>query len=301
MKNLKKLFGGTDLNWPKLLAFAIASGVYTALVSILPQVRDTSLHTIAVSFEIWIFFGLVIIMNAGSNMDSALKCFVFFLVSQPLVYLLQVPFSAEGWHIFRYYKYWFIWTVLCLPMGYIGYYLKKDKWWGYPILLPMIVLTAISYSQYLSYFTFCRPYYALISVFCAGAMLLYPNVLFNDKRIKKAGTAVSALLIAGLTAAAALNPHTYSTELLASVDGADITKEYRASLADDKYGSVSVDYYDSIGTYMLHADFRKKGNTELVITTPDGAEKIYDLAIGLNSYELREKQPAVPGHGNGTD
>lgn len=289
MKKYNKIFGGIDLSWSKLLIFAIAAGVYTALMSIIPQVKDTSLHTVAVSFEVWILFGLFIIMNAKSNTDSAFKCFVFFLISQPLVYLLQVPFSTQRWNLFQYYKPWFIWTILCLPMGYIGYYIKKDKWWGYIILFPMIVLTASSYSQYLSYFTYCYPYYMLISVFCAAAMILYPNVLFSGKKIKKAGTAISLLLIVGITVMTVIHPYRYSTEILSSVDGADITNEYQASLADSKYGDASVEYFEEIDAYMVHADFKKKGKSELVIKTPDGTTKRFDLIIELYRYEINEK------------
>ncbi len=289
MQKIKKLFGDMDLSWPKILIFAIAAGIYTALVCIFPQVKDTSLHTIAVSFEVWVLFGIFIIMNSKSNMDSALKCFVFFLISQPLVYLLQVPFSSQGWSLFQYYKYWFIWTVLCLPMGYIGYYIKKDKWWGYIILLPMILLTASSYRLYLSYFIYCYPYYILISVFCAAAMLIYPNVLFNNKIIKTVGTAVSALLIIVLTVITFIDPLKYSTEILSTVDGKDITNEYQVSLADDNYGDVSVEQSEWGDSYMVHADFKKKGKTELIVNIPDGTTKRYDLIIELFSYEINEK------------
>ena len=112
MRILKKLFGGINLTWPKLLIFAVASGVYTALVSIIPQLKDTSLHTIAVTFEVWILLGIFIIMNSKSNLDAALKSFVFFLISQPLIYLIQVPFYDRGWEIFMYYPYWLKITVL---------------------------------------------------------------------------------------------------------------------------------------------------------------------------------------------
>ena len=289
MEKIKKLFGGIKLSWTKIVIFAIAAGIYTALVCIFPQVNDTSLHTIAVSFEVWILFDIFIIMNSKSNMDAALKCFVFFLISQPLVYLLQVPFSSEGWGLFYYYKKWFILTILCLPMGYIGYYIKKDKWWGYLILLPMIFLTAGSYRLYLSDFTFCYPYYILISVFCAAAMLIYPNVLFNNKQIKTVGTAVSALLIIVFTVITFINPLRYPTDLLSTVDGKDITEEYQVSLADDKYGDVSIEYIEGAGCYMVRADFKKKGQTELIINTPDGTTKRYDLNIELFSYEIKEK------------
>lgn len=289
MKNFKKLFGCINLTWPKIVIFAIVTGVYTALVSIVPQLSDTSLHTIAVTFEVWILFGIFIIINAKSNIDSALKCFVFFLISQPLVYLLQVPFSFQGWGLFQYYKYWFIWTILCLPMGYIGYNIKKDKWWGYIILFPMILLTASSYYNYLSYFTFCYPYYILISIYCVAVMLIYPNVLFKNKKIKTVGTVISALIIVVLTVIIFINPLRYSTEILSTVEGIEITNEYQVSLADDKYGDVSVEYSESLDKYMVHADFKKKGKTELIVKTPDDKIKKYDLKIELFSYEIKEK------------
>lgn len=289
MKKIKKIFGNINLGWTKVIIAAVVAGAYTALMATLPQVQETSLHTIVATFEVWIFLGILIIMNSKSNIDSALKCFVFFLISQPLVYLLQVPFNRLGWGLFQYYKIWFIWTLLCLPMGYIGYYIKKDKWWGYIILLPMIMLTANSYKQYLSYFTYCYPYFILISFFCAAIMIIYPNVLFNNKKIKTVGTVISAVLIVGITIMVIINPLRYSTEILNTVDGKNITNEYQVSLTDDIYGDVSVEYFESIESYMVHADFKKKGKTELVIKTPDEKIKRYDLIIKMYSYEINEK------------
>ena len=68
-------------------------------MALIPQARDTSFADISTTFEWWILFGTIIIMNSKSNLDSALKCIVFFLISQPLVYLVQVPFSDLGWGI----------------------------------------------------------------------------------------------------------------------------------------------------------------------------------------------------------
>ena len=181
---LKKAFGGLNLTWLKVIVAAVSAGVFTAAMAIIPGLHYTSFIAITVTFEVWILFGILIIMNSRSNLDSALKCFVFFLISQPLVYLLQVPFSKLGWGLFGYYKYWFLWTVLCFPMGFIGYYMKKGKWWGYLILLPMIVLTAYSYLTYFSYFLFSRPRYILISLFCICMMILYPIAIFEKKAIR---------------------------------------------------------------------------------------------------------------------
>ena len=263
-------------------------GVYTALMAIIPQLRYTSFHTITATLEVWIFIGILIIMNAESPKDSALKCFVFFLISQPLIYLLQVPFSWQGWGLFRYYGFWFGLTVLCLPMGYIGYFIKKDKWWGYLILLPMILLTAGSYASYLRTFTFYAPKYLLICLFCAGAMILYPLALFGDKRIRAVGAAVSGAILVGLTVLVMLNPYTYSTELTGSIDGNPVTEDYKVSLKDGRFGDVSIRRAEPGGPYLIHADFKKAGKTVLTVETPEGETKEYELTIEMNTYKLNE-------------
>lgn len=291
MTKLKKIFGGINLTWPKVIIMAVVAAIYTAAVAIIPALQETSLHTIAVSFEVWILIGIFIIMNSKSNLDAALKCFVFFLISQPLIYLLQVPFSRMGFGLFGYYTQWFIWTIVCFPMGFLGYFIKKDKWWGYIILLPMIALTALSYYQYLTCFSFCYPFYIAISAFCAVMMLLYPNLLFSNKIIKMVGTIVSVLIIAAISIYVALNPYTYSTEILNidKIEGKEISKVYMVSLADEKYGAVSIDYFESVEAYMIHADFKKSGTTELIVKTPDNKTKTYNLTIGMYSYKCDEK------------
>lgn len=75
---MKKLFGGIDLTWKKLIIFAIIAGVYTAIMALLPITADTSFRDIAIQFECWILFGIIIICNSKNPKDSALKCFVFF-------------------------------------------------------------------------------------------------------------------------------------------------------------------------------------------------------------------------------
>ena len=176
---LNRYFGGINLTWPKLIIAAVIAGVFTAVMALIPALHYTSFIAITVTFEVWILFGILIIMNSKSNLDAGLKCFIFFLISQPLMYLIQVPFSELGWGLFGYYKFWFLWTLLCFPMGCIGYYMKKGKWWGCLFLLPMIVLTAYSFLGYFSDFLFSMPRYILISVFCAAAMILYPVVIFE--------------------------------------------------------------------------------------------------------------------------
>ena len=289
MSKAKKLFGGLNLTWPKLILAAVIAGIFTAIVATVPALHYTSFHAIAVTFEVWILFGILIIMNSKSNLDSALKCFIFFLISQPLAYLLQVPFSSMGWGLFGYYKYWFIWTILCLPMGYIGYYMKKGKWWGYLILLPMVAWTASSYLTYFSDFLFYMPRFILICIFCVCAMILYPVLIFEDKKIRMAGAAIGAVIVIVITVVVLLNPPRYSTLIMDSSEDHTFDDTYEVSLADEAYGDVEIIYLDDIQDYVVQADFKKAGKTVFILEAPNGETKEYDLSIEIDGYEITKR------------
>ena len=75
--NMKKLFGEINLTWKKLIIFAIITGIYTAIMAMIPITKETSFRDIAIQLEWWILFGIIIITNSKSHLDSALKCLVF--------------------------------------------------------------------------------------------------------------------------------------------------------------------------------------------------------------------------------
>ncbi len=179
---MKKLFGEIDLTWKRLFLFAVITAVYTAVMAILPITKDTSFRDIAVTLEWWILFGVIIISNSKSPKDSSLKCFLFFLISQPLIYLFQVPFSSQGWHLFSFYKYWFIWTLLTIPMGYIGYYIKKDNILSVIILLPMLGLLSILGIGFMESALTSFPHHLLSSIFCFAAIIWMILGIFHKKK-----------------------------------------------------------------------------------------------------------------------
>lgn len=194
MERIKKIFGGIELTWKKLIIFAIIAGAYTAIMAMLPIAKDTSFADITISFEVWILFGIFIIMNSKSAKDSALKCFVFFLISQPLVYLIQDVINHNNLFL-TYYRFWIVWTIGTFPMGFIGYLMKKDKWWGLVILTPMLIFLGIHYSGFLNQTIYSFPYHLLSTMFCFITLLLYPICIFNNKKVKTAGIIISALII----------------------------------------------------------------------------------------------------------
>ena len=197
-----KIFGGVNLTWGRLVIFAVAMGIFTALMALLPIAEDTSFADIAISFEVWILFGIFIIMNSKSATDSALKCFVFFLISQPLVYLIQVPFSDAGFGLFRYYGYWFLWTLATPVMGFIGYFLKKDRWWGILILLPVLILLGFCFESYLQALIFDFPHHLLSTVFCFLSIMIYSMCIFKNQKVKIVSIIVGILIVLVMTVSA---------------------------------------------------------------------------------------------------
>ncbi|MCR5134109.1 MAG: hypothetical protein K6B12_00570 [Clostridiales bacterium] len=288
---MKKLFGEIDMTWKKVILIAVIAGLYTGLMAFLPAAKDTSFADISITFEVWILFGILIIVNSGSPLDAALKCFVFFLISQPLVYLVQVPFNVYGWGIFAYYRNWFLWTLFTFPMGYIGYYMKKDKWWGLLILAPMLAFLAFHYHRFLRDIMTAFPHHLLTILFIVVTMIIYPLYIFKDKKIRLAGLAVSiALLLAATVFAFVQGGSFYNTTLITSggeTAGLEFDDTYTVRLSDDSFGEVSIVYEENIEDYMVNAAFKKEGDTQLIMTAPGGGEYVYQITVYSDHYDIR--------------
>ena len=288
MKTLKKLFGGINLTWIKIIIFAVVAGVYTAAMAMIPAAKDTSFADITISFEVWILFGIIIIMNSKSAVDSALKCFVFFLISQPLVYLIQDMIYHNNLFS-KYYRFWIMWTIATIPMGFIGYYMKKNKWWGLLILAPMMVFLGLFYNEYLGRTMYAFPHHLLTCVFCFLTLIIYPIAIFDEKKIKVAGITISILIIAAMTVLAIGKPPVYNTTILVNGDENHFDDTYKVYLADETFGKLYIVYEDGIEDYMVNAEFRKSGKTEVVLVAPDGKETVYEIEIKDHSYDINKK------------
>lgn len=287
---MKKLFGGLNITWPKLIIWAVIAGVYTGIMAYLPQTTDTSFADISIHFDWWILFGILIIVNSKTPVESALKCFVFFLISQPIVYLVQVPFNVLGWGIFGYYKYWFIITLLTLPMGYVGWYMRKNKWWSILILFPMLLFLGQHYGTYLTEVISFFPNHLLSTIFCLATMIIYPLYVFDDKKIKRAALIISIVIIIFCTALVAVNgPVSYHTDLL--ISDTDITPDfddtYTVEFTDPSYGDLNIRYEESIESYIVGTDLRKLGQTQVILRSPEGEEYVYDIIVERHSYKIK--------------
>lgn len=286
---MKKLFGDINISWPKLLIMAIIIGIYAGASLLIPITRDTSFSDLGATFEVWIFFGIFIIMNSKTAKESALKCFIFFLISQPIIYFVQD--IVEGTSLFStYYSTWFIWTLLCIPMGYIGHYMKKNKWWGLLILAPMIVLVGYQYNYYLNKIMFAFPRHLLTVLFCVITIVSYPLVIFEDKKLRIIGEVFSVGVITIFTVLGLSSKPVYVAHVLSNNSEHPFDNTCTVSIEDESLGTIGIEYVESFSDYMVVGNFIKEGNTSFILECPNGSKKTFDIKVKQTTYDVQERK-----------
>ena len=66
---IKKLFGGFEMTWKRLIIFAVLAGVYTALMALLVP-DGNSFHDIAVTVEAWVLLAVIVIANCKKPLEQ---------------------------------------------------------------------------------------------------------------------------------------------------------------------------------------------------------------------------------------
>ncbi len=199
MEKVKKLFGGIEMTWRRVIIFAVAAGVWTALMAMLVP-DGNSFHDIAVTIEWWILLAIIVIVNCKKPLEAALKTFVFFLISQPLVYLIQVPFNSMGWGIFGYYPYWFGITLLTFPGAYIGWYIKKDNWVSGVILAVATSALGVSGAFFvIRLFNGDFPNHLLTALYCLASIPMFALLILKNKTARILGIVIPVVVTVGFT------------------------------------------------------------------------------------------------------
>ena len=196
MRALRKLFFETKMTWLRVIVLAVGSAILTAAVLLIPGLKETSASYLGITPEAWFVFALIIVMNCEKPLEAAVKTFVFFLISQPLIYLIQVPFFERGWEIFTYYPYWLKITLLTLPGAVIAWFVKKDN-----ILSGLIMTVATGFIGVVlveSGFTVVQsfPGELIRTVFCLLEILLFIFVLLKNKRSRIVCTILTLAVMA---------------------------------------------------------------------------------------------------------
>lgn len=260
------------MSWPVTVMYAVAAALLTSIFLILPVFKDTSFARMGVTFEAWIFFAVIIMANCRTPLESALKTFVFFLISQPLIYLIQVPFTVLGWRIFMYYRYWFIWTLLTLPMAYIGWYITKKNWLSLLILAPVLCYLTWLYVDGFRTAYSHFPRMLVMALFCLLQVLIYLYV-FTEKTVQKLIGLLAPLAV--MFALTLITPEAdiNTTQFL---PGDPVLSEEASVTVDDPEITVQVEKTGEDS--MIGIQARKYGTTAFTITD-GGNEYHYSLEI----------------------
>lgn len=196
MNSVKKFFLNYNMTWLRVILFAVITAVVTAGLNEIKFLNDTSFQDIAIAFECWFLFAVFIIVNCETWWEASLKTFVFFLLSQPLIFLLEVPFEPLGWDIFMYYSRWFKLTLLTLPGAAVAFLVKKQRWYSVPVLCVATSYLAFVAVMYLKSVIEHFPHHLLSCVFCIALAVFFILVLFDKKSLRVSSFAVTAAAFA---------------------------------------------------------------------------------------------------------
>lgn len=272
-----KAFINGKMTWRKVLLFAAATALLTAALKLIPALRNTSFQDIAINPECWIAFAMLIIVRCHSAWDAARKTFVFFLVSQPLIYLFQVPFSPDGFGIFRYYPYWFFITLLTFPGAAFAYLVRRrDRLALLPLAIINGVLGALG-AHYVWQVYGDFPHHLLSAVFCF-ALMIYFALRFSDRARR------IVLLLYGAAVIAVC------VVLFKPVMTGHITLPTKSAWAYLLDGDDAVTVEDrGGGNYDLHA--KKSGTAHLIFTDAVGEKYEFYVTVsggGIYVSELND-------------
>lgn len=285
---LNRLYGGIEMTWLKVILLAIGSAVLTAIFLIVPIFKDTSFERMGVHLEAWFFFAILIMANCKKPLESAVKTFVFFLISQPLIYLIQVPFSSLGFGLFGYYKYWFMMTLATFPMAFIGWFITKKNWLSVLILSPVLAFMGVTAFQNSRHFIQNPPRMVITVLFCIMQIVLYVLAFFPDIKQKIVGILISAAAVAVCVIMAEQ----------VNIDGAVflpddrvISDEAVIVMDDDSIADISIK--DTGENSMIRIRASKYGTSDF--TVRDGENeyhytvKVYEDNGGHSQIEIAEK------------
>jgi len=268
MKTLRKLFFGLNITWPKLLISAGIAGVVTGIIMMIPFLEGTSIQNIGITFEAWILFAMIICTNSKKPLEAACKTIVFFLISQPLVYLTMWP--VYGHFPWYYYIYWFYFTLATFPMALLAWYIRKQNIGSMLIVTVvctfLLMLAAYDLRPMIAHF----PFGLLAILFCIAQAIVYFVLLIDSKKLR----IISIVLSFAIAIAFAIVSFAPSSSTGMEFEGA---QDYRFTVADEGIVTVSTEIED-----FLDITARGYGSTVITGVKPDGTTVTFNVTVNLD-------------------
>lgn len=197
---INHLYGQINMAWIKVILFAVIAGVYTGLVMLVPAFEDTSFQDIGKLYEWWVIFAVIVVVNCKKNWEAMLKCFVFFLISQPIVFAVEVLFNhITADQAIQYYRIWLIPTILTIPGGFIAFHCKKQNTLGAVVLGLGNTIQLVMGIQYIVKCVSDFPHHILSFLVSVVSIFVMSFAIQKDKKNRLISLILPAIL-AGLLA-----------------------------------------------------------------------------------------------------
>lgn len=182
------------MRWPIVCIFAVLIGVYVGIINQIPLLYDTSFQDIAVTMEWWVLFAVFIVSNCRNAWEAGCKYLVFFLISQSVIYLVELP--SLGWNraLYYYARIWLPISLLTLPGGVIAFFAKKQNTVGAVILAIGNTIVALMGVSYFLRMRSTFPRHLLTVISCAAILAVIILGVQQKRRMRLFSLAVTVLL-----------------------------------------------------------------------------------------------------------
>lgn len=286
MKKIRKLFFEVNVSWLTVILMSVFIGIGVAVINRIPLFEDTSFSDIAAVMDVWIYLALFIILNSKKVLEAISKCFVFFLISQPLIYFVEAvidtvfsgaDFMSQLIMFFQNYYIgadWLLWTVLTIPGAFIAYQVKRNN-----IMSALILAVATCYYASASvYFLFNSvayhfPRHMLSGVFClASIMLIFILLTGKKERIIATAITVAMLIVSIVMSFVGYNTPPEGNTYIELEKG---TKIVSCVVADGEIASAEIEEERLINVNTVS----KTGDTEIKVTDDKGNTYIYKVVV----------------------
>ena len=241
-----------------------------------------SFRQIAVTIEAWIVLAVIVVTNCEKPLEAACKTFVYFLISQPLVYLVQVPFHSMGFGLFRYYyPWWFWWTVATFPGAFIAWFIRRDDRIAAVILSAALAMLILIGTGYLRDLIRRPPRYLAATLFCFGSVPVLILCNLHGRGSRRIAAGIAALALAAclfLTFRSGTN----AIRVSAGLDREEypVTSEWTVRLADPENGTVSLHIGDGIiSSYVTVSITDPDRSADVILTDPDGNDHLLPATV----------------------
>lgn len=159
------------MTWPAVCISAAVIGAYVGVINQIPLLRDTSFRDIAVTMEWWVLFAVLIAANCGRALEAGAKCLAFFLISQPVIFLVELPTVGLERALYYYIHIWLPISLLTLPGGAVAFFAKLQNALGAAILGVGNTVVALVGVSYFLQLRAAFPRHLLTVLSCAGIIV----------------------------------------------------------------------------------------------------------------------------------